>query len=228
MRINYFFDLSDFPFRAVFDDCEYPWEVLSKIHEYVTTRDSYEIRCDIPEGAFIEKPELISIGEGTIVEAGATIKGPCVIGRNCTIRQGAYVRGDFIAGDNALVGHSTEVKNAILLNGAKAAHFAYVGDSVLGANVNLGAGTKLANVKVATGPRSNVMIKIDGVVFDTGRRKMGSIIGDDSELGCNSVTVPGTLVGPRTLAYPCTVLRGVIPADSVVKLRQTTEIVPKK
>ncbi|MFA6448508.1 MAG: glucose-1-phosphate thymidylyltransferase [bacterium] len=216
-----YFDLTDFPFRDIFDGVDAVWEALDRIKEYLLEYKKYKIEGNVSGGAWLEG-DRIAIGEGSIVEPGAMIIGPALIGRNCIIRQGAYLRGNVIAGDGALIGHTTEVKSSILLNGAKAAHFAYVGDSILGKNVNLGAGTKLANFKLDTGVRT-ISLKTEGAAA-AGRRKMGAIIGDGSELGCNSVTMPGTLIGPGTLSYPCVVLRGVIPPRSVVKLRQDIDI----
>ncbi len=141
----------------------------------------------------------ISIGQGSVVEPGALVRGPAIIGKNTEIRQGAYVRGDCIIGDRCVVGHTTEIKNAVLLNDAKAGHFAYIGDSILGNNVNLGAGTKCANLKL-TG--SEVVIRAKRKTFKTGLRKFGAVLGDDVETGCNSVTSPGVLLGKSSLVYP--------------------------
>jgi len=147
----------------------------------------------------------IAIGAGTVVEPGALIKGPVIIGKNTEIRQGAYIRGDCIIGNGCVVGHTTEMKGSIMLNGAKAGHFAYIGDSILGNDVNLGAGTKLANLKVIPG---NIVIIADKKRYNTGRRKLGAILGDETETGCNSVTSPGTLMGPHSIVYPCVCVPG--------------------
>ncbi len=148
-------------------------------------------------GAFLFNDKII-IGSGTIVEPGAFIKGPAVIGNDAEIRQGAYVRGDCLVGNRCVIGHTTEVKGSIMLDGAKAPHFAYVGDSILGRNVNLGAGTKLANLKVIPG---SITITAEKKRYKTGRRKLGAILGDGTETGCNSVTSPGTLLGPHSIVY---------------------------
>jgi len=132
------------------------------------------------------------------VEPGALIKGPIVVGSRTEIRQGAYVRGDCLVGDGCVVGHTTEIKGSIMMDGAKAGHFAYIGDSILGRNVNLGAGTKLANLKVIGG---TVTFMHDKTQYDTGRRKLGAVLGDRTETGCNSVTSPGTLMGRRSIVY---------------------------
>jgi NDP-sugar pyrophosphorylase family protein len=141
----------------------------------------------------------IFVGPGTVVEPGALIKGPTIIGSYCEIRQGAYLRGHCLVGDRCVLGHTTEMKHSAMLDDAKAGHFAYIGDSILGNRTNLGAGTKLANLKITGTP---VRIRIDNEMYDTGLRKLGAIIGDDSETGCNSVTNPGTLLGRRCLVLP--------------------------
>ncbi|MBW1854661.1 MAG: glucose-1-phosphate thymidylyltransferase, partial [Deltaproteobacteria bacterium] len=140
--------------------------------------------------------DTIIIGAGTVVEPGALIKGPVVIGSNSEIRQGAYIRGDCLVGNGCVVGHTTEIKGSIMLDGAKAGHFAYIGDSILGKDVNLGAGTKLANLKIIPG---SISIRAERKRYDTGRRKLGAILRDRTETGCNSVTSPGTLIGPHSL-----------------------------
>lgn len=225
-NVNKFADISEYEHHALFEGIENIWEALGKISAYISSKKS-EINCDIPDGAWIENPETVYIGEGTRVERGATIIGPAFIGKNCEIRQGAYLRGNVITGDECVIGHTTEVKNSIFMNESKAAHFAYVGDSILCNGVNLGAGTKLANFKVDTGKR-HVSLNIDGRIIETGLRKFGAVIGDNTELGCNSVTMPGTLIGPGTLAYPCTVLRGYIPGNSIIKIRQELQITEKR
>ena len=160
--------------------------------------------------------EDVQIGEGVIIEPGALIKGPTVIQDNSEIRQGAYVRGNVLVGRKCIIGHSTEVKSSVLLGGSQAAHFAYVGDSILG-SVNLGAGTKLANLKIV---ESQVVLHIKGERYDTGLRKFGAVLGDRVETGCNSVTVPGTLLGKRVLVYPNCTARGFHPDDTIIKLKQ--------
>jgi len=143
--------------------------------------------------------DRIKFGQGTLVEGGATIKAPAIIG-NCTeVRQGAYLRGYCLVGDRCVVGHATEVKHSIFLDDAKAGHFAYLGDSILGNDTNLGAGTKFANLKFTPG---NVRIAIDGVPVDTAMRKFGAILGDHAQTGCNSVTNPGTIIGRNGVLMP--------------------------
>jgi acetyltransferase-like isoleucine patch superfamily enzyme len=156
----------------------------------------------------------IEIGEGSVIEPGALIKGPTIIGRNSEVRQGAYVRGGCLVGSGCVVGHTTEMKNSMMLDGAKAGHFAYIGDSILGRDVNLGAGTKLANLKIIAGA---VTLKVSGRHFSTGLRKFGAILGDRTETGCNSVTSPGTILGKESLIYPCiNVHPGYYPPGTVI------------
>ena len=141
----------------------------------------------------------ISLGGGVLVESGAMIKSPAVIGNCCEVRQGAYLRGNVLAGKRCILGHATEVKHSIFLNDAKAGHFAYLGDSILGNNTNLGAGTKFANLRFLPG---NLTLFHNGERIDTGRRKFGAILGDDAQTGCNSVTNPGTIFGKGAILMP--------------------------
>jgi bifunctional N-acetylglucosamine-1-phosphate-uridyltransferase/glucosamine-1-phosphate-acetyltransferase GlmU-like protein len=167
-------------------------------------------------GAVLFDPH-ICVGEGTVVEPGALIKGPTIIGNNTEVRQDAYVRGNCLIGNGCVVGHTTEVKTSIMLDGAKAGHFAYIGDSILGNDVNLGAGTKLANLKIVD---VEMKLKIEGRTYETGLKKLGAILGDRVETGCNSVTSPGTLLGKASLIYPCVnVPGGFYPSRSVIGIR---------
>jgi len=164
-------------------------------------------------GAYLSNEKII-IGPGTVVEPGAFIKGPAIIGNDSEIRQGAYIRGDCIVGNRCVVGHTTEMKGSILLDGAKAGHFAYIGDSILGGDVNLGAGTKLANLKMIPG---SITVTVEKKRYDTGRRKLGAILGDHTETGCNSVTSPGTLMGPSSIVYSgVSVPSGYYPGRTVI------------
>lgn len=157
----------------------------------------------------------ISLGAGSVVEPGALIKGPTLIGSNTEVRQGAYVRGKCIIGDRCVVGHTTEMKESIMLNGAKAGHFAYIGNSILGTLSNLGAGTKLANLKIK---ESTVRVRVGQEWVDTGMRKLGAILGDKVEIGCNAVTNPGTLLGKGCMVHPVTsVLPGYYEPRSILK-----------
>jgi bifunctional N-acetylglucosamine-1-phosphate-uridyltransferase/glucosamine-1-phosphate-acetyltransferase GlmU-like protein len=156
----------------------------------------------------------LSIGKGVLIESGAFIKGPVIIGDQSEIRQGAYLRGHCLVGARCVVGHVTEVKHAILLDDAKAGHFAYLGDSILGNKVNLGAGTKLANLRFTAG-------KVLVGTIDTGRRKFGAILGDRAQTGCNAVTCPGAVIGKASLILPnTTVNSGWHPSNSTIPKSQ--------
>ncbi len=162
----------------------------------------------------------IYIGKNTVVEAGALIKGPAIIGDNTEIRQGAYIRGYVLIGNNCVVGHTTEIKSSVMLGGSKAGHFAYIGDSILG-RVNLGAGTKIANLKI-TG--SQVVLDVNGTKYDTGLRKFGAILADGVETGCNSATTPGSLLSKGVLLYPNGTARGYYPPQKIIKVKYTQEL----
>lgn len=209
LNIETYFDLSLFEHKALFIGLKRPWEALLRIEEYLASK-KYEIQVEIPSGVVLVNPESIFIGKGTLIEPGAYIAGPCYIGEACQIRQGAYIRGGLIAGKKCVIGHTTEVKNSIFFDGAQAAHFAYVGDSILGNQVNLGAGVKLANLKF---DHKNVIVN----GFDTGLRKFGAIVGDGVQIGCNAVTNPGTLIGKETYCAATLNFGGVIPPFSLIK-----------
>jgi NDP-sugar pyrophosphorylase family protein len=166
----------------------------------------------------------IAIGAGSRIGPGATIEGPVRIGRDVEIRAGAYLRGGCWVGDGCVVGASTEMKRAILLDGAKAPHLNYVGDSILGRGVNLGAGTVLSNFRH---DGAEIVIRLGAERLRTGRNKLGSILGDAVLTGCNAVLHPGTVVGRETQIYPGVQLRpGVYAERCVIKLRQELEIAP--
>lgn len=170
-------------------------------------KDSPVIKGTVHPGAFVSGQ--VYIEEGATVEPTAFIQGPCVIGPDAEIRHGAYIRGNVWVGANAVVGHTTEVKGSVFFDGAKAGHFAYVGDSILGLNVNLGAGTKLANLKLRG---NDVKIKhpVTSNLLSTGLRKMGAIMGDNSQTGCNSVLSPGTILMRNTAVLPCVHFHGTL------------------
>lgn len=210
---DYFFDVTAFEHAAIFENVTCVWDVLRKIKDYCEGFTYTDLPAAVPAGVFI-KGTKIAIGEGTIIEEGAYISEPTIIGRNCVIRHGAYVRGNIITGDNVIIGHATEVKNSIFLDHAKAPHFNYVGDSILGAHINLGAGTKLSNVKILD---DFIKVNLNGTIYETGLRKFGAIIGDRSQAGCNSVLNPGCLLGPDSLVYPNVTATGWYASGSIVK-----------
>ena len=193
-----YFDLDAFEHRALFDGVTYVWEALDRLHDYLAAFKGRRIEGRVSPGAWLEGDDIL-IASGAHVDPTAYICGPAIIGPDAEVRHGAWIRGHAILGRGAVVGHATEVKNSIFLDGAKAGHFAYVGDSILGFGVNLGAGTKLANLKIVEG---TVSLKTPAGLVDTGRRKLGAILGDGTETGCNSVTSPGALLAPRSRVYP--------------------------
>ncbi|MBC8209222.1 MAG: hypothetical protein H8E79_08670 [Desulfobulbaceae bacterium] len=157
----------------------------------------------------------IQLGQGVLIESGALIKGPTIIGHYNEVRQGAYLRGYCLTGQGCVIGHTTEVKHSIFLDGAKAGHFAYLGDSILGRDVNLGAGTKFANLRFLAG---TVPIRTSDGPIDSGRRKLGAILGDLTQTGCNSVTNPGTVMGKNCLLMPNTTApSGYHPPRSIIR-----------
>ncbi|MCP5469517.1 MAG: UDP-N-acetylglucosamine diphosphorylase [Chlamydiales bacterium] len=197
------FDLSQFAHKGVFKGSE-PWAVLSNLHNYLI-QQNFLIEGEVEPGAILVNPDQISLGKGSVIEAGAYVKGPCIIGKECQIRHGAYIRGDVLTGDHCVIGHATEVKNSVFLNRSQAGHFAYVGDSVLGNRVNLGAGTKCANLRL-----DHQNIKVEG--RDTGRRKFGALFGDGAQTGCNAVTNPGTIFEKNAAVLACATPKGIVRA----------------
>lgn len=196
---NYFFE----KFPNLFEPNEPVWKALQKLHTYLLSLNLGHLDGEISDQAILINPELISIGKNTVVEAGAYIKGPVFIGEDCQIRHGAYIRGDVFTENHVVIGHATEAKNAIFLERSQAGHFAYVGDSILGAHVNLGAGTKCANLRF---DRKNIKVK----GLDSGLRKFGAVFGDRSQTGCNVVTNPGTLMEKQSSVPPCSAPHGII------------------
>ncbi len=199
-----FFDLTSFEHKALFEGGRV-WDALKNLMKYLESQRLGIILGEVSPQAYLIKPELISIGKGSRVEAGAYIEGPCVVGENCEIRHGAYVRGGVVTGNHCVIGHATEVKHSIFLNGAKAGHFNYVGDSILGNGVNLGAGSKLANLRL---DEKEIIIYLNNERIGTGLTKLGAIIGDGASLGCNCVTNPGTIIGKMAFCLPCTSIKG--------------------
>jgi len=223
LKTSQFFDLTDFTHASLFEDIYNPWEALNHLEAYIRNLSSSKKNCTISPHAYLINPAEIYIGEGSIIEAGAYVQGPCSIGNNCVVRHGAYIRGNLLTGDHVIIGHDTEVKNSIFLPGSHAAHFAYVGDSIIGRQVNLGAGTKCANYKL---DKQTIAVEYEGSRIETKRRKLGAIIGDNCQIGCNSVLNPGTLMGKDVRCYPCVNIGGWIPSKSLIKSAQKAVIVP--
>jgi bifunctional N-acetylglucosamine-1-phosphate-uridyltransferase/glucosamine-1-phosphate-acetyltransferase GlmU-like protein len=202
-----------------------PWELLDEpLDQILAGLPSSDIQGQISPDVHLSGDRIV-ICAGARIHPTAVIEGPIYIGRDVEIRPGAYLRGGIWIGDRCVVGTNTEIKRAILLSHAKAPHLNYIGDSILGADVNLGAGTILSNFRH---DGKNIRIPHGGQRLDTGRRKLGAILGDGVLTGCNSVLHPGVVVGRGTQIYPGVQLRpGVYPARSVVKLKQDLEVVPQ-
>jgi NDP-sugar pyrophosphorylase family protein len=216
-----FFDLAGFAHAGLFAEGQPVWAALGpRMDEYFAAWGTWAVTATVPEGVHLLGGPLC-IAAGCRIEPGAVLRGPIIIEEGAEVRTGAYLRGGVIVGAGCVIGAHTEVKRAILLDGAHAPHQNYVGDSILGRKVNLGAGTILSNVKnVGT----DVTFPHDGRTVRTGLRKFGAVLGDGCRTGCNTVTNPGVLMGPGCITYPNTSLRsGVYPPRTLVKLRQVQQ-----
>lgn len=194
---------------------DYP-EVLNHIGEIIfeiskTLNNDYQ---EISPNVFVHK--------SVKVDKSATIIGPCLILENSEIRVNAYIRGNVIIGKNCVIGNSTELKNAILFDEVKVPHFNYIGDSLLGYKVHFGAGSLTSNVK---SDESNVTLTINSEKIKTNRKKIGALVGDKVEIGCNAVLTPGSIIGKNTTIYPLVMVRGEIPENKIVK---STTMVDKR
>jgi NDP-sugar pyrophosphorylase family protein len=216
------FDLSQTRHAALFDGCEYAWEALKKLKAYIDAK----VRPSSPnhDKARVFIGPNVFIGEGTVIEDGVMIKGPAIIGRNCEIRHNAYIREHVIIGDHCVLGNSCEFKHSLLFNYSVVPHFSYVGDSILGYKAHLGAGVKISNVKLIPG---NVMVFQDGAPIDTGLRKFGALLGDNTDIGCNTVLNPGSIIGRGSVIYPNTNWRGVLGDNFIVKNTAGLEIIER-
>ena len=215
-----YLDLSSTDHALLFPEKENVWAALSRIASYLEFRLKREIRTELPPGVYLG--EDVFIDEGCVIEPGAVIKGPAWIGRGVEIRAGAYLRENVIVGDGSVLGNSCEFKNCVLFEDCQVPHFNYVGDSILGSHAHLGAGVILSNVRL---DRSQISVNHPEGRLATGLRKFGAIIGDHAEIGCNSVLNPGTLIGRRSVVYPLTNFTGVLAEDSLLKTRQTQQVV---
>ena len=216
------FDLTQTEHAVIFGGGNFAWDALKKIEPRLAQVPRQNPPKRFP-GASIG--DRVIIGEGTIVEPGALIKGPAIIGKNCQIRHNAYIRENVLIGDDCVVGNSSELKNALLFNGAQVPHFNYVGDSILGHKAHLGAGVKISNLKMTPG---NIFVEVDGAPFDTGLRKFGALLGDGAEAGCNAVLNPGSILGRGAVIYPNVFWRGILPANMIAKNKSQIEVVVKR
>ena len=196
----------------------YPWEILPQIGQIVV-----QIGQSLSEEEFERVGENVWIAHSASIAPSATITGPCIIGAQTQVRPGAFLRGNILVGEGCVIGNSTELKNVIIFDNVQVPHYNYVGDSVLGYKSHMGAGAVTSNVRSDKRP-----VVVHGLAGDveTGRKKVGALVGDGVEIGCNSVLNPGTVIGRRTSVYPLTCVRGEIPADCIVKNDMT--IVPRE
>ena len=208
-RIEDLYDLKETIAVDIFDGLKYPWEVLPKIKDFII-----KLGETLPEDRYERKGENIWIAKSAKVFPSAYIAGPCIIDEDAEVRHCAFIRGSAIVGKGCVVGNSTELKNVILFNKVQVPHYNYVGDSILGFKAHMGAGSITSNVK---SDKTLVAVKSDGENIETGLKKFGAMLGDNVEVGCNSVLNPGTVVGRSTNIYPTSCVRGYIPANSIYK-----------
>ena len=219
-----FLDLSRTEHRVIFENVEEIWQALPKIAAYLQFRLKPGMYGNALGKPFVGS--AVFVGKGSLVEQGAMIKGPAWIGENCQIRSGCYIRENVIIGNGVVAGNSCEFKNCLVFDEAQVPHFNYVGDSILGYKVHLGAGAILSNVKLDHTPIT--VVGAEGNVFTTGLRKFGAIVGDYAEIGCNSVLSPGSIIGRRCIVYPGVQWRGVLGENRIAKLRQEVEFVARR
>ena len=193
--------------KDLFDSSEYPWEMLPKIKDVIA--ELLETGID----GFTELKPGVLVGRDVKIADTVTIDAPAIIGHGTEIRPGAYIRGNVITGSNCVMGNSSEYKNCILLDNVQTPHYNYVGDSVLGNKAHTGAGSICSNLK---SDGKAVVIRGDEN-YETGLRKIGGILADGADVGCGCVINPGTVIGKNTRVYPLTSLRGVYPANCIVK-----------
>lgn len=217
IAIEDLFDLKETIAEELFQGAEYPWEVLPKIHDFII-----ELGKRLPREIFEERGEAIWVAKSAKIAPTACLNGPLIIDEEAEVRHCAFIRGNAIIGKGAVVGNSTELKNVVLFNKVQVPHYNYVGDSILGYKSHMGAGSITSNVK---SDKTLVTVKGKDGAIETGLKKMGAMLGDHVEVGCNSVLNPGTVIGRNSNIYPTSMVRGVIPANSIYKNK--TEISEK-
>lgn len=216
-KIKNLYNLDETIAKDIFDGVTYPWEVLTKIEEFII-----KLGKTLNPTEYEEKGGNIWIAKSAKVAPTAYIAGPAIIGKNAEIRHCAFIRGKAIVGEGAVVGNSTELKNVILFNKVQVPHYNYVGDSILGYKSHMGAGSITSNVK---SDKKLVIVKNGKEQIETGLKKFGAMLGDEVEVGCGSVLNPGTVIGKHTNIYPLSSVRGVVPEHSIYKNKN--EIVEK-
>lgn len=217
ITIENLYDLTETIAAELFTEAEYPWEVLPRIHDFIL-----ELGKRLPEEIYEKRGEDIWVAKNAEVAPTACLNGPLIIDEEAEIRHCAFVRGNAIVGKGAVVGNSTELKNVVLFNKVQVPHYNYVGDSVLGFKSHMGAGSITSNVK---SDKTLVVVKNGEEKIETGLKKMGAMLGDHVEVGCNSVLNPGTVIGRNSNVYPTSCVRGVIPAGHIFK--RSGEVVKK-
>ncbi|MDE6663155.1 MAG: UDP-N-acetylglucosamine pyrophosphorylase [Lachnospiraceae bacterium] len=195
--------------KEIFESVTYPWEVLPGISEFII-----KLGNTLPEEKYEKREGNVWIAKTAKVYPSAYIGGPAIIDEDAEIRHCAFIRGNAIVGKGAVVGNSTELKNVILFNKVQVPHYNYVGDSILGYKAHMGAGSITSNVK---SDKTLVVVKAGTQQYETGLKKFGAMLGDNVEVGCNSVLNPGTVIGKNTNIYPVSRVRGVIATNSIYK-----------
>ena len=209
LTINDLYDLTHTKAADYLKQFTYPWEALEGIKDLIL-----EIGTTLSKEEYDHPKEDVWIARDAVIYPNNYIAGPCIIGHKTEVRPGAFVRGSALVGDNCVVGNSTELKNVILFDNVQVPHYNYVGDSILGYKAHMGAGSITSNVK---SDKQLVVIKNEGELLETGRKKVGALVGDEVEVGCNSVLNPGTVIGRNSNVYPVSCVRGVIPENSIYK-----------
>ena len=217
-KVECLYDLNETIAAELLKSVTYPWEALKGIGDFIR-----RIGPSLDPAVYEKRGEEIWVAKSARVAPTACLNGPLIVDEEAEIRHCAFIRGSAIVGKGAVVGNSTELKNVILFNKVQVPHYNYVGDSILGFKAHMGAGSITSNVK---SDKTLVVVKGEGVSVETGLKKMGAMLGDNVEVGCNSVLNPGTVVGRNTNIYPASMVRGVIPAGSIYK--KATEIVEKR
>ncbi len=217
-KITELYDLTQTIAAELFEGAEYPWEVLPEIGAFIL-----KLGETLPADRYFKQGENVWVAKTAKASATASITGPCIIDEEAEIRHCAFIRGNAIVGKGAVVGNSTELKNVVLFNGVQVPHYNYVGDSVLGYKAHMGAGSITSNVK---SDKTLVVIRNTQEEIPTGLKKVGAMLGDEVEVGCNSVLNPGTVIGRRGQVYPLSCVRGVILADHIYKDRD--HVIPRR
>jgi len=202
-----------------------PWAWIPAIRDALAALGAAPITPArvIPPGVMIEG--AVHLHPSVVLPHTATLIGPLWIGAGTEIRPGAYVRGNVIVGEGCVLGNACEFKNCLLLDGVQVPHFSYVGDSILGNRAHLGAGVILSNLRL---DRKPIILHAEGRLHETGLRKLGAILGDDAEVGCNAVLNPGSLLGKRALVMPTVAFSGYLPANTIAKVRSSVTLLPRR